>query len=401
MKASKKRRSWPWGLPRPGTIASALLLGASFAPYDLPLVWLALVPWLWELKRVKGRKEALVQGLWLSFFYTLAIEYWIAYALQSYIALSLPVALAALLAYATIAHLELAAFGIVFKMATGRARLSLARLAGLAAAFVAIDWATPKLYKESIGHMLHWADNLRQLAHFGGVESLAFLAAAANLAFFATRRAAIAVVALLAAAWGFGYLERGRVVASYEHFGRTLRVLVVQGNIDNSLRARADLGDGDALIKIADTYLELTRRALAERKAAGRPAPELLVWPESAYPSTFGAPPSPVVAREDQRVRALVTETGIPLIFGAPDSERDESGRELSYNSVRALRPSRPPQTYRKSRLVPFGEYVPGSESVPFLKKFLPIENQGAGPGPAIFNVAGTKLAPAICYEML
>jgi apolipoprotein N-acyltransferase len=383
-------------------VASAALLALSFAPYDLPLVWFALVPWLWELKKTRKRGDALIQGLWLSFLYALVIEYWVAYALQSYVALSWPVAVAALLAYALVAHLELAAFGMVFKLAQGRGRLSLARLGGLAAAYVAIDWATPKLYKESIGHMLHWADNLRQLAHYGGVESLAFLAAAANLAFFASRRAAIAVAALLLATWGFGYLERGRVIATFEHPVNALNVLVFQGNIDNSLRARADLGDGDALKEIAETYLKLTRQALAERKAAHRPAPGLLVWPESAYPSPFGSPPSKVAASEDERLRAFVREAGIPLVFGAPDMAIGPGGREISYNSVRVLRPDGGGQTYRKSRLVPFGEYVPGAESFPPIAAlFSQIESQGAGPGPAVMNVAGTRLAPAICYEIL
>ena len=58
--------------------------------------------------------------------------------------------------------------------------------------------------------------------------------------------------------------------------------------------------------------------------------------------------------------------------------------------------------TYHKSVLMPFGEYVPFGDSMPFLKTLVPeIGDFLHGSGPQTFRIANLMIAPAICYEIL
>jgi apolipoprotein N-acyltransferase len=84
-----------------------------------------------------------------------------------------------------------------------------------------------------------------------------------------------------------------------------------------------------------------------------------------------------------------------------------DAAGEHAYNSAILLDDAgRVAGRYDKARLLAFGEYIPGIDAFPWLRKLLP-EGAGqftAGDGPAILPVpngaAGTwRLAPVICYE--
>src|SRR4029450_8681775 len=75
--------------------------------------------------------------------------------------------------------------------------------------------------------------------------------------------------------------------------------------------ARA-VGSFEAVASILEAHFALSHAALAE--AAGL---ELLLWPETVYPTTFGAPKSPDGAAFDRALGAFVRRTGGPLLFGA------------------------------------------------------------------------------------
>jgi apolipoprotein N-acyltransferase len=97
--------------------------------------------------------------------------------------------------------------------------------------------------------------------------------------------------------------------------GRPVRVALVQGNIPQDQKwdaARAN--------QIFETYLALTRDA-------ARQGAQLVIWPESSTPFSF---------EEDRaagdRIRLLVRETGIELLFGSDQMEH--STPPAYYNSA-------------------------------------------------------------------
>ena len=63
-------------------------------------------------------------------------------------------------------------------------------------------------------------------------------------------------------------------------------------------------------------------------------------------------------------------------------------------------------QIYRKNILLLGGEYLPGMDAFPFLRRVFPqIANFGRGPGPTVLKLRTPGLdllyGPVICYEIL
>lgn len=129
--------------------------------------------------------------------------------------------------------------------------------------------------------------------------------------------------------------------------------------------------------------MQLSELALATK-------PDVLVWPEAALPDIGEA--------GFRAVTNLVATHKVWMVFGADDYElkpgaSSDSTRPADYvfyNSAFLLSPAgKVVSTYRKRRLVIFGEYIPLSDWLPFLKWFTPIESGfTAGKEPVAFKVS-------------
>ena len=176
---------------------------------------------------------------------------------------------------------------------------------------------------------------------------------------------------------GWGVLR----VASLPAPANRLTVALVQPSIPQQLIWQRGSGD-ERLAKV----LELSRLALATK-------PDLLLWPEAC---------APISAERWPEVFDMVKSSGVPLLFGADDVERVGEA-ERYYNSAVLLTPDGPQlPSYRKRRLVMFGEYIPFEKALPFMKYLSPIGGSfSAGTEAAQFALPGGKqtLAPLICFE--
>jgi apolipoprotein N-acyltransferase len=162
--------------------------------------------------------------------------------------------------------------------------------------------------------------------------------------------------------------------------------------------ARA-VGSFDAVAGILEAHLALSHDALAHGPL------DLLLWPETVYPTTFGAPKSPDGAAFDRALGAFVAGTGVPLVFGAYDAE---AGRE--YNAAVLLEADGEGRvrfaTYRKAALFPLTERVPAWLDGPALRAALPwlgTWSPGGGARTLPLALAGrsVRVAPLICYDAL
>lgn len=110
---------------------------------------------------------------------------------------------------------------------------------------------------------------------------------------------------------------------------------------------------------------------------------DLLVFPEGFGDASTQMPPT-TPAPIDPRV---------PIIFGA------ERGTKPTYQSVFSYDGSK--WNYAdKTRLVIFGEYVPGRDWIPFLSAFqLPSGDLTPGKKLETLDVKGTKIGPLVCFE--
>ncbi|MEO7161886.1 MAG: apolipoprotein N-acyltransferase, partial [Bdellovibrionia bacterium] len=105
----------------------------------------------------------------------------------------------------------------------------------------------------------------------------------------------------------------------------------------------------------------------------------------------------------NERVENYVRDHGVPLLFGGYDRQHNKE-----FNTFFFLQPTGQLQTYHKSKLLMFGEYIPGAESIQFFKDAFPqVGNFGHGVGPQVLELTTqngnktTRVAPIICYEAL
>lgn len=419
-------------MPHALTLVSAALYVFAFPPWDFDgLAWFALVPWLLAIRRAPSWRDALVQGVWLSVLVNLGGFYWVAFVLREFGGLPWPLAIIGWFLFSFICQPQFYLLAPVLRW-TGLLREETPfrpwRAAGLALltalVYAGTDRVLPKLFVDTLGHAMYAAPLLRQAADIGGAPLLTTLLFLANdtLAFaiarFRKRQEpsiwpALHSVApssvLLLAALGLTLLygsRRGAEIARLtEKAPAFVQAAAIQGNIGDFDKLAAERGVRGAAEKVLSTYLGMSDQAtLLEQK------PDLLVWPETAYPSTFRTPNNSDELFRDQKVEAFVSGHDIPLLFGGYDH-----WQRKDFNALFALSPRTEPglsgnadlQTYRKNVLLLFGEYIPGAEQLKFIRDQFPqVGNFGRGVGPDVVSVAiprigSLKASPVICYEAL
>ena len=253
------------------------------------------------------------------------------------------------------------------------------------AGFLALPWGT-------LAQTQHRNLALLQTASMIGEHGVTFLVALGNAALAALclrRERTYATVALLilvtAHAWGATELFSP---AS----GRSIRVAALQPNIQVGDRT-TEAGREANLARLE----RLTREAASAR-------PDLIVWPESAIPGDVSDPALL------HRLQQLSSDTAVPLILGAAEVEKFATGDNLLtigrrlFNTAHLFQPSgatSPP--YRKRMLVPFAEYVPQADVIPWPEWLAPrVTELTAGDSGQLFTIAPQmSVAALICWENL
>jgi apolipoprotein N-acyltransferase len=377
------------------------------------LGFVAFVPWLAALDAAGSARRAAALGLGFSVAFVLAVFPWFASGMARYAGAPLGAGVLVLVLAAPLLQPQLPLYALARHALRARAgaRASAPAL-GAALAYVGLEWALPKLFGDTLGHGLLAAPRLRQAADLAGAGGLTLALLLANegalaaLRALAARgpaaarlRAALAPAALalgLAAALAaYGALRLRSLEAALAQAPR-VRVALVQADIARYGELRSELGTGAALATILDAHLELTGEAFA------RGRPDLVIWPETVYPTTFGLPKSEEGAAFDQLIARLVGASGIPLVFGAYDAE---GARE--FNAAVFLEADGDGRvgydTYRKAALFPLTERVPAwldplRGAAPWLGSWEP----GDGPKPMAVELPGgraLRVAPLICYD--
>ena len=166
--------------------------------------------------------------------------------------------------------------------------------------------------------------------------------------------------------------------------GKTIRVGLLQGNVPQNAKWDAAFRES-----ILDRYIALSRQAIG----AGA---QVVIWPEASTPFYFD-----LDLVRSAPIRRLATEAHVPFIIGTDELDRAPGRADRAYNTaVLVGTDGRTRETYRKVRLVPFGEYVPFRKLLFFVGPL--VENVGTflpGTEFKVFDVDGSRLSVAICYE--
>ncbi|GAA3233565.1 apolipoprotein N-acyltransferase [Actinocorallia longicatena] len=197
------------------------------------------------------------------------------------------------------------------------------------------------------------------LAGVGGVWALSFVLVLVNVALVEADRRALAVAFAAVVAGPALYLLQGAPPVT----GR-FTVALVQPGIMPDPASRFDAG---------------------ERITRTLPPVDLVVWGESSVGYDLRTRPD---LRERVPGTALVNEDA-----------RDAGGR-ISKSSV-LLEDGAEQGRYVKTRLVPFGEYVPFRFALGWLTRISKAagEDRVPGTGAAVMDVHGTAIAPIVCFE--
>ncbi|HDH34415.1 MAG TPA: apolipoprotein N-acyltransferase, partial [Nitrospirae bacterium] len=231
---------------------------------------------------------------------------------------------------------------------------------------------------------------LIQIADITGVYGVSFLVAALNGLLFdllvnreskwrTTASVLYAVLLAVVLFYGSGRLAEGED-------GREFKVSVIQGNISQDKK-----WDARFQKEVIDTYKRLTLKAMPE-------GPDMIVWPETALPFIFGY-------NEDLTEETLSFQKGLEtyLLFGSILLNSTEPGGSSFTNSAVLLSPQGDvASVYDKMHLVPYGEYVPFRNLIPFVRRltagigdFIPGEEY------LVMKTPFAKIGNLICYEII
>lgn len=144
--------------------------------------------------------------------------------------------------------------------------------------------------------------------------------------------------------------------------------------------------------------------ALSEAAAAHKPA--LVVWPEAALPDLLRWSTNEYAgATLFRAVTGFARRHQVWMVVGADDAELKPGAPEdvVFYNSSFLVSPEGElVASYRKRRLVMFGEYVPLSRWFPFLKRLAHVQGEFTpGTDVVTFNLAALDVQTSvlICFE--
>jgi apolipoprotein N-acyltransferase len=350
------------------------------------MAWVALAP-LMATALSRSPRIAFAWG-WLfgTVFFAVLLR-WLNFTFRVYSAIPWPLTWLPTIALAAYCALYLALFAAAVSWVGRR------RSIGWALAVAPFLWVTGEWLRGhvlggfpwgSLGYSQYLRLPVIQIAELGGVYAVSFVLVAANAALAAclvlTWRRATGAVALAGALIGATLLfGTARLQEAPRPAEATIGIM--QPAIEQPLKWEPRHTATTLAI-----YMALTRRAGAER-------PDLLVWPETAAPTRLEEDPALLGA-----LRELAGSYRMPILVGSVDLEGHAP--ERMYNTAFLVTEAGIIGRYDKMHLVPFGEYVPFSSVIGFVKGWAEfVSEMDSGPGPVVFPGPPAPFGIVICYE--
>ncbi len=387
-------------------LLSALLFAAAMPPFgQWWLAWFWLLPLLWSVAGTSGPRPSFWRGFrrgWLTGFLTfLATLWWAGHVtIIGMFALCLYLALYPAVWGAFAAKLQ--------PQSPGRALLSPLALALL---WAGLEWVRSVLMSgfpwNSAAAPLAEMPGIRALAAWTGVTGLSalpvfFMCGLAAAWHLRRHRNARGTAVLLCVTLALPAVITAALWEQSPQPVARVEVLLVQPN-----HPRVEPGEDPDIETEAQLNLlrqkeeqenaagrEVVRRLTLDGLAAAKTKPQLVVWPESALPTSIEDP-------ENHRLFDAVFAAGAGTLLTGADSltaAGDGSNTWQPHNCAALLRPDRSMMLHAKVRLVPFGEFLPFRRQIPLLEKWIgPLIPRDFVPG----NVTDPLRAPGMDYDII
>lgn len=374
---------------------SAFVCGAfgalAMAPFYLfPLMAVSLGGLCTILRHRETGKDFFFIGFLWGLGYFLFGLYWISVALHVDIArywwavplalVALPAALSLFTAVALYFLKHIKTNNIYMHALSVACLLSLSELAR-GYLFTGFPW-------NMIGHMWGFYAPIMQIASVIGVYGFSFLCLIA-FCFMVNKRGALIGLFILGSLVSYG---QNRMSAHDDLQTTDTLVTVVQPNIPQIKKWDPALTESHL-----DTLISMSRFNPAETLPAHKK--HIIIWPETAL--TFFPDQHPA---RMERVASLIQDPNTLLIVGGVDRAM-KNGKTAIYNAVFFIYMDEggaiTSQSYNKSHLVPFGEYIPFKQYIPFL----PLGDIGFTAGDGLRSMMTEtdfpNIMPLICYEAI
>lgn len=243
------------------------------------------------------------------------------------------------------------------------------------------------------GYMLSYINPLAQSASILSIYGLSFLVIFSSVSFFLLVKKRsyphLALFLFNVALFILLYVFGNSRIENYTESGEKLKVVIVQGNIDESLKLKPT---NEINREVIDKYTKIMKQSLKE-------GPDLIVFPESAipiYPYIETSLKEYFFQQiEDIKVPKII---GFDNIILTPEREIDKV-----YNSVFLLDENNSyVDYYSKIKLVPFGEYTPFKvKVVEDIFTYLQGIDFMKGESQKILIHNQLKAVPLVCFESI
>lgn len=367
-------------------LSSAVLLILSYPKFNIWLfAWIAFIP---LFSAINNKSKA--RAFWLSYFtgviFWSGTIYWLVHV-------TLPGTII-LVAYLSI---YFGVFGLIFTALSHKLSKRYFCLS-IASSWALLEYARSYLFTGFGWALLSYSQyrNLPiiQISDFLGAWGVSFAIMLFNVnihAIFSQTpeprkkiRQVIPIALFLFIVLSYGYLRIYFI--SKAKYPNALKVAVVQGNIPQELKWMPSASN-----YILQKYARITKEAVDKNV-------DLIIWPEAAAPGILGEDDS--VFKE---VFSLAKKSKTKLLVGSV--VRDE----LRYfNSALLIdEKGKIEERYDKLHLVPFGEYIPLKQLLPFLEVVVPIGDITRGSEYKVFKLQipnsslKASFSVLICFEDL
>jgi len=409
-------------IPRPFYLAilSGILVGTSYIPFPGWALFFCYSP-LWlavsEVQEASPQKAPLKKIFFLGwitqFILTLIGFNWIYYVSTEFGLLHWSLATTALLLFAALMHTYIPIALVLSAKLIEKFQISSKLFQFLISAILLslIERIWPSIFEWNLAYSLlwmkwplyQWADTVG----FWGLSAWLLIAQSFitfGLTYWKTQKSQTfkvigAIVAVFAGLTALGSMK----YKSWSRFDQTVQFGVIQGNVGNAEKVQSEQQQNYQNY-ILQLYAKQTDQLLQEN-----PNTEIMLWPETAMP--FPLDPYFLGRYEQRQLQNNVLTWNRPLITGGYSvdiTKKDHLGNSLISNAVFFMGPQNPTlaESYDKTDLLVFGEYMPFGRQLPILYKLLPfVGNYKIGPGPSVREIPlaskKIRLGPQICYESL
>lgn len=202
-----------------------------------------------------------------------------------------------------------------------------------------------------------------------------------------SRRGTFIIATLTVVLVGIAYIYGAQILAASPQ-GEKIKVTVIQGNIAQSLK-----WDKQFAPEIMQIYSDLTKEASREK-------PDLIVWPETATPWAMNLDP-----RLKKQIETIAKNADAYLLLGSAQTQKfklDDPKSAKFKNSAYLVSADGKLEKnrYDKINLLPFGEYLPYRDKIPWHYIKVPaIGSYIPGNEFLVFEAPFGRFSATICWE--